>query len=244
VNELTAFLTATSTPTRPFAAALPVHGMPEATSPWTPKPLATAPASAPSVDLAAIEAARTKATEEGRAAGLAETAELRAHLAALIAGVEAARVGHATKLADLVADASIAVIGAWLDHGVTERRELFAPIVRGWLQKTGDGGGATAHVNPSEVAAMREAIGDALIAVEADAKTLPGDVRIAGADLEITHRWQDRLGDLRDAIAEAAEAGEIAPSITAPDIAIATSSPEIPLPPIAADIELSPVEVP
>ncbi len=229
------FLTASPAPQRSFASALPVHGTPEVTSPWTPKPLAIAtPAVAPR-DEAELAAARAAAIEAGREAGHAETEELRANLARLIAGIAAARADRTTELAELVADAAIAVIGAWLDHGISERRELFTQLVRGWLQRTGDGGGATAQVHPGDVAAMREAIGDALIAVEPDAKLRPGDVSIRGADLEITHRWQDRLGDLRDAIAAAAEAGEIAP--TAP---VANASAEIaPIVPVATD-EIAP----
>jgi flagellar biosynthesis/type III secretory pathway protein FliH len=212
VSATSPFLTAVPTPQRPFASALPVHGTPEVTSPWTPKPLAIATPTIAQHDEAELAAARTAATEAGRAAGLAETAELRANLARLIAGIAEARTDHATKLAELVADASIAVIGAWLEHGVGERRELFTQLVRGWLQRTGDGGSATAQVHPGDAAAMREAIGDALIAVEPDAKLRPGDVSIRGVDLEITHSWQDRLGELRDLIAAAAEAGEITPT--------------------------------
>ena len=76
--------------------------------------------------------------------------------------------------------------------------------MRGWLQKTGDGGNATAFVNPADVAAMRAAVGDAMIAVEADpdlARRCPRsrrddryDARLAGAIDELRHTIATAVG--------------------------------------------------
>jgi hypothetical protein len=62
-------------------------------------------------------------------------------------------------------------------------------------------------VNPADVAAMRAAVGDAMIAVEADPKVLPGDVRVRGATIDTTHEWRERLDELRHAIATAIGSG-------------------------------------
>ncbi len=79
--------------------------------------------------------------------------------------------------------------------------ERFAPVIRGWLAATGDGGGAIAHANPADVADLRAAIGDAKLTVVEDAKVARGDVRIAASALELDHRWDARLAELREAIA-------------------------------------------
>ena len=203
------FLTTIASPTRAFADALPVHPTGEVTSPWSPRSLTSRADT--SVRGAELEAERARATAEGLEAGRRETAELRDKLAQVIARFEETQTKHVTKVADLVADAAIAVIEAWFERGVAERRELFAPIVRGWLQRTGDGANALAYVHPDDVMAMREAVGDALIAVEPDAQLAPGDVRVRGTDLELTHLWQQRLGELREAIATAAETTGVLP---------------------------------
>jgi flagellar biosynthesis/type III secretory pathway protein FliH len=181
---------------KPLCDVLPAHDVPTGSSPWSPK-VAAAPA-APIVD---VESLRARAIEDGRAVGRRETDQMRERLVALLGELERERAADHGRVAELVADAAVAVIETWLDRGLEDRRDMFAPIVRGWLQKTGDGGNATAYVNPAEVAAMRAAVGDAMIAVEADAKVKPGDVRVRGATIDTTHEWRERLDELRHAIA-------------------------------------------
>jgi flagellar biosynthesis/type III secretory pathway protein FliH len=184
---------------KPLGEALPALDVPSASSPWSPK-VAPAPVPAAVVD---VESLRARAIEDGRAAGKRETEQARGKLGALLGELERQRAADHGRVAELVAEAAVAVIEAWLDRGLEDRRDVFAPIVRGWLQKTGDGGSATAYVNPADVAAMRAAVGDAMIAVEADAQVAPGDVRVRGATIDTTHTWRERLGELRHAIATA-----------------------------------------
>jgi len=187
---------ATPATAKPLGEALPAHDVVTETSPWSPK-VVVAPA-APAVD---VESLRARAMEDGRAAGRRETDQMRAKLVALLGEIERERASDHGRVAELVAEAAVEVIETWLDRGLEDRRDMFAPIVRGWLQKTGDGGSATAYVNPADVAAMRAAVGDAMIAVEADAQVKPGDVRVRGATIDTTHEWRERLGELRHAIA-------------------------------------------
>jgi flagellar biosynthesis/type III secretory pathway protein FliH len=171
-----------------------VHATTVAGSPWSPQSTSGSPA----LD---IEAIRATAIEEGRAIGQRELDAQRAKLAAVIAALGKDRDGESARIAELVAGATAAVVEAWLEG--TDRPTQFAPIVRGWLNKTGDGGGAIARVHPTDVAAMRAAVGDAMIAVEADPSVQPGDVRVRGPMLDLTHSWSDRLAELKHAIATA-----------------------------------------
>jgi flagellar biosynthesis/type III secretory pathway protein FliH len=193
-DDIQPFLTSLTTATRTFAQALPVLATPVAGSPWGPQTSETTPA----ID---VEAIRTKAIDEGRAIGKRELDAQRAKLAAMIAALDNDRDGESARIAELVASAAAAVVEAWLEG--TDRPTQFAPIVRGWLNKTGDGDGAIARVNPADVAAMRAAVGDAMIAVEPDPSVQPGDVRVRGPMLDLTHSWSNRLDELKDAIATA-----------------------------------------
>jgi flagellar biosynthesis/type III secretory pathway protein FliH len=147
-----------------------------------------------------LAAAHEAATVEGRAAGLRETEELRQRLATAVAACERATAARADRDADQLADAAVAVIEAWLGTAAVGP-ERFAPILRGWLAATGDGGGATAHANPADVAGVRAAVGEAKLAVVEDARVAPGDLRISAGTLEVDHRWAARLVELREAIA-------------------------------------------
>jgi flagellar biosynthesis/type III secretory pathway protein FliH len=184
--------------TRPLGRALPsVDGGEPAPSPWSPK---ADPAQATPV-FVDHEAARAEAMARGREDGLRETAELRARLTKLTAAIDLARSAVAALSADLIADAATTVVSAWTESA--DRRDLFAPIVRGWLARaTGD---ATAHVHPSEVEAMRAVVGDAPIQVVADNGIARGNVQIRSAELELAHQWEPRLRELREAIATAVE---------------------------------------
>lgn len=187
-----------STP-RPLGAALPAVDSGEpAPSPWSPK---AEPAPQPVPVFVDHEAARAEAVARGREDGLRETAELRARLTKLTAALDLARSAVAALSADLIADAATAAVSAWTDGA--DRRELFAPIVRGWLARaTGD---ATAHVHPSEVEAMQAVVGDAPIRVVADTGIARGNVQVRSAELELSHQWEARLRELREAIATAIE---------------------------------------
>jgi flagellar biosynthesis/type III secretory pathway protein FliH len=180
---------------KPLGEVLPARDVPEGSSPWSPKAI-----TAPVVD---IESMRARALEDARVAGRREIDLVRGKLVALVGELERQRAADHARVAELVAEAAVAVIEAWLDRGLEDRRDLFAPIVRGWLQKTGDGDSATAYVNPADVATMRAAVGEAMIAVEADTAVAPGDVRVRGATIDTTHEWRERLDELRHAIATA-----------------------------------------
>ena len=202
-DDVQPWLTALASPTRPLGAALPAQPNAVATSPWGPQPaIGQDPAT-----LRELDRLKAAAIEEGRAQGRRETEELRKKLASAIEALDRQRTANVTKASELIADAAIAVIEAWLDAEL-DRKDRFQPIVRGWLQRTGDGAGAVAKCNPADVAAMREAVGEALISIEPDPAVPPSSVRIANATLEIDHDWTARLGELRQAIATAADGAD------------------------------------
>jgi flagellar biosynthesis/type III secretory pathway protein FliH len=195
------FATLKSSGTRTFAEALPAMPMAAATSPWSPK------LEASSVDEAAsraeLEQAKQSAIEQGRAQGLAETDAMRAKLKKLIGELEHTREARTERFAEAIADAAITAIEAWV--GSYDRAALFQPIIRGWIGAAGGATAATARVNPADTAAMKTAIGDAPIKIEADPKIAAGDLELRGDALDTTHVWRDRLRELREAIATAIE---------------------------------------
>ncbi|MCW5808285.1 MAG: hypothetical protein KIT31_38405 [Deltaproteobacteria bacterium] len=185
---------------------------PAAVSPWTPKGAAeaasvapvtpTAPARDLRAEQAELDAARDAAVEAGRAEGMRQTEQIRGRLGALIGELELARAALLPPAADLIADAATAVVTAWLERG--DHKELFAPVVRGWITRCLEP--STARVHPDDVAPMRAAIGDAPIEVVGDDTIPRGDVKIRGGTLEVSHAWEPRLRELRELIATAIQA--------------------------------------
>nr|HEX4316669.1 FliH/SctL family protein [Kofleriaceae bacterium] len=194
---------------RSLASALPAAPAVETTSPWLPRAAPAASASggapalpaAPQLDPAMIAAAKEAAEFEGYEAGMQATAELRDKLAAAIAACERAAAIRVEAQAERLADAAVTVIESWLGRALPDA-DRFAPIVRGWLA-AGTGGAATATVNPADAAALRDALGDAKLAVVEDKAMARGDIKIVSSSLEIDHAWSARLDELRTAIATA-----------------------------------------
>jgi flagellar biosynthesis/type III secretory pathway protein FliH len=191
----------TTTASRSFADALGKVDVPVQPSPWSPKNEA-----APAAQAVDVDAIRAEAAARGREEGLAETAKLRTQLAALVTSIETQNAKRAASIADLVADAACTVIGAWT--ATTDRRELFAPLVKAWTG--GDHGAATARVNPADVDALRTTLVDikpaSTVDVVADASVAPGNIIFRGGAAELSHCWDERLAELRQAIAAAIEA--------------------------------------
>jgi flagellar biosynthesis/type III secretory pathway protein FliH len=182
---------------RSFVSSLASIPTTPAPSPWNPQ--ANAPATpALVVDTAAIEA---EARERGREEGLAETAQLRAQLEKAIAAFTHARAALVTPSAMKIAAAAAAVVGAWTETAAPS--ELYAPIVHAWIAK--HDAPAIAHVAPAHADALEELIGGAPVTVVADASMRDGDIRFSSPTMELAHSWNDRLPDLRDAIANALE---------------------------------------
>jgi flagellar biosynthesis/type III secretory pathway protein FliH len=181
---------------RPLASTLHRIATPPATSPWSPRE--PEPPPAPAIDTAAIEAA---AREQGRQQGLAETAELRARLAAAIDAFTHARQAVREPTADKIAAAAAAVVAAWT--GKAPPRDLYAPIVRAWLDR--HAGAASARVAPAHVAELAELVGDAPIAIAGDPALRPGELQLVAPALEMSFSWDRELAGLRDAIAAALE---------------------------------------
>ncbi len=185
---------------KPLQAALPQIVTSAATSPWSPQPVVGVAAplmvEQPTIDIAAITA---QAVEAGRDEGLRETEALRAKLAQLIEELDRARLSFATPATEMIADAAATVVEAWV--GVTDREELFAPVVAAWISSSSKS--ATARCHPADVETLRTAIGDAAITVTADPTIPPGDITIADATRELAHAWEPRLRELREAIAGA-----------------------------------------
>jgi len=197
------FPTATvPSPTRGLGAALPALVTPPVTSPWSPRaaePITAAAGPSPD-EVTAIAALREQARAEGRAEGLAETADMREELTALIAGLRAPAGEIVAPAAELVAEVAAVVIETWLGHA--DPRALFAPIVQSWLARS-PSQPATARVNPADAAALAAAIGDAPLTVAPDAAMAPGALEITSPTLELNHDWRTRLDELRTAIAAA-----------------------------------------
>jgi flagellar biosynthesis/type III secretory pathway protein FliH len=203
-DDLQPLFAVLSAGTRPIAAAFATQAVPAPVTSWLPQH------TAPSFDEAAaaklgeeLAALRAKAIEDGRAEGLRETAVLRDTLKQLALQLAAARDKGTENAAEAIADCSIAAIEGWL--GSVPAEQLFAPAIRGWLARS-NGAHATAKVHPLQVAALKAAIGDAPIAVEADPTMAHHDLKIRGEALDQTHAWSERLRELRDAIATALEA--------------------------------------
>ena len=188
---------------RPFAAAIATTPTPPVAAPWLlqAQNAAAIDDGAAARNAAALAEARAKAIEEGRAEGLRETAGLRETLQKLAAQLIAARDEKVASAAEAIAGCAVAAIEGWV--ATAPKQELFAPVVKAWLDRCG--ATARAKVHPSGVAALQAAIGDAPIAIEADATMAPGDLKIRGEALDMSHAWAERLRELRDAIATALE---------------------------------------
>ena len=187
---------------RAFADAIATQPSPPIASPWLLQSRnALIDDGAAAQNAAALAEARANAIEEGRAEGLRETAGLRETLQKLAAQWIAARDAKLANAAEAVADCAVAAIEGWV--ATAPKQELFAPVVKAWMERGGAVAGAKVH--PSGVAALQAAIGDAPITIEADATMAPGDLKIRGEALDMSHAWAERLRELRDAIATALE---------------------------------------
>lgn len=184
---------------RPITSALPQVQVQTGTSPWSPKPppISEAPAEPP-ID---FDALRDEAIEAGRAEGLRETAALRARLQQLVTALAEAEAEASQTRANLIADAAATVVDAWI--GASGSAAKLAPIVRAWENRSDDP--AAVHVHPSEVEGLREAIGESPVTVVGDAAQRPGTLQLRSAAHELTHDWERRLAELRDAIVHALE---------------------------------------
>jgi flagellar biosynthesis/type III secretory pathway protein FliH len=181
---------------RAFGSAIAKIPSAPSTSPWSPQTQTVS--AAPEIDTAQIEA---EARERGRQEGLAETEKLREQLANAIAAFTTARASLVTPTAMKIASAAAAVIGAWTETAAPA--ELYAPIVHAWIAK--HEAPATVHVAPSHIDAVKELIQSAPITVIADASMRAGDLRFSSSTMELAHSWDQRMPDLRDAIASALE---------------------------------------
>lgn len=192
---------------RSFGSALtqvpsaPLHApwLPQGTQPG----VAQAQIEEHTVDTSVIEAA---AREAGHAQGMAETSELRAHLATAITAFTAARDAVQAPVADQIAAAAAAVIAAWTQRA--SPKDLYAPVIAAWFVKST--GPATAYVTPAHVDAITQLLAEAnavgAVEVHADPSMHPGDLRLSSSTLELAHTWEAKLLELRDAISAALEA--------------------------------------
>jgi hypothetical protein len=199
-KDIRPFLPVAPSPTRTLRAALPAIETPEVTSPWSPRPVAAPPPPAPAPSPVELAALHHEARERGRAEGRAETAELRARLAALLDELAAARTAIAAPAGELIAELAACVVETWTEGA--DRGALFAPVVRGWLAQA-PAQPATVRVHPAEAAALAAALGDAPLEIIPDAQLAPGALEIRSATLELTHDWRRRSGELRAALAAA-----------------------------------------
>jgi flagellar biosynthesis/type III secretory pathway protein FliH len=188
--------------TRPFSTAIQTQPTPILVSSWLPSHSANTDDGTAMKREQELADARATAIAEGRAQGLAETTALRETLQKLVTELAATRAVDTTKAAETIADCAIAAIEGFV--ATAPKQELFAPVIAAWIVRAGTAP-ATAKVHPSSIVALKAAIGDAPIALEADAAMAPGDIRIRSESLDTTHAWAERLRDLRDVIATALE---------------------------------------
>lgn len=190
----------------PVAARKPVD---EVATPWTPRrDEPPAPPPVPAKDPRIIEEelawARDEAIAQGRADGLAETAALRAKLARAVDDLAQVREVKLDELADAIGGLVGSIVQAWI--GASERTIAFAPIVRGWLASPSAHAAAVARVHPSDVDALRDALGPAAptsLQLDPDPTVAPGDLTIRSAEHELVHSWQARIAELHEAVAAA-----------------------------------------
>lgn len=196
---------------RPLADVLDARSGGGAPAPWllrdpNASPSPTASPAPVAIDTAQIE---RDARERGRAEGLAETAALRERLATLVLDLESER-SRAVRIASAqIADAAVTAVSAWL--GSEDRTARLAPTIQRWLGRCAGEQNVTARVHPSDVEAMKAAIGDAKIEVVGDPAFRAGDVVIRGGLFELVHRWDERLRELHELIVAAVEAEAAAP---------------------------------
>lgn len=202
MSDIRPFLStlASASPVRSFTSVLPVSEVPVGTSPWSPQPRGEVAVAAPQpqIDVAAV---RADAMVEGRAAGMRETEILRAKLQQMIEALAGAQAEASALHAKLIADAAATVVDAWL--GSTGSADKFLPLIRAWQDRSPDA--ATANVHPSEAEALRAAIGESTLSVVADPSIPVGTLQLRGHAHELTHSWEGRLAELREAIVTALE---------------------------------------
>ncbi|MEO8842703.1 MAG: hypothetical protein ABI591_13480 [Kofleriaceae bacterium] len=186
--------------TRPLSTAIQTQPAPALVSSWL--PMGTQPGHDDGKRERELADARAAAVAEGRARGFAETAALRETLHQLVTELATSRSATTTKTAEAIADCAIAAIEGFV--ATAPKQELFAPLIAAWIVRAG-AAPAIAKVHPNGVGALRAALGDAPITIEADAAMTPGDLKIRGEALDTTHAWAERLRELRDVIATALE---------------------------------------
>src|SRR4051812_42721872 len=177
-DDLQPLFAVLSAATRPIAAALATPPAPAPVTSWLPQQTGRALDDRSLAKHAEeLAAARAKAIEDGRAEGLRETAILRDTLKHLALELATARDAKLATAAEAIADCTVAAIEGWL--GTVPGEQLFAPAIRGWLERS-NGAAATAKVHPAQVPALKAAIGDAPISVESDPNMGHHDIKIRG----------------------------------------------------------------
>lgn len=184
---------------RSFTSALPVAQVATGTSPWSPRSSTVeAGPEQPAIDVAAV---RAEAVEQGRAEGMRATEQLRATLETMVAALASAQAEATAVRASLIADAAATVVDAWL--GGAGSADKFLPVIRAWQARSADP--ATAHVHPSDAEMLRSAVGESSLSVVADATIPAGTLQLRSSAHELTHSWERRLTELREAIIVALE---------------------------------------
>ena len=204
-----AWLTAATPPSsarRPLSASLPSAGAPVGTSTWLPKPVAPV-----AVELAAppcprcgelerlqagLAAEHAAAAARGRDEGLAETAQVRARLAAVVAELSAVRTEREAELTETIVDVALGLC-EWLAPAAAaiDRRGL-APLV---TQALAAGGNRelTLRLNGDDAAELGTIV-PAGVTCEVVADLAPGEVWVEAPRLVIDARWPTRLAALRE----------------------------------------------
>lgn len=201
------WMTATAAPRRTLADALPRQAVATTTS-WLRREAAPLAVTPPTVatpcaecrELAELKAdlkARTVEAEAvGRSAGAADTAALRARLAAVVTALEGAQAAQTRAAVDAIVEVALAVCAelapaaAAIDKGGVAA--LMAQVVRAAGNQP-----VTLRAHPDDAAVLGAELPDA-VRLDADPTLAPGEIRAHGARLMIDASWATRLAALRE----------------------------------------------
>jgi flagellar assembly protein FliH len=169
------------------------------------------------------ELARAEGFEEGRAAGLAQSAsEVSGALAALgeaAQGIDALRTETAEAVEVDAIELALTLAGKILAGAFQARPELVVEVVQGALRRLNDRRRITVLVNPADLEVVRAAIGELtkqgsgvdLCEVQSDERVGAGSAIVRTAEGEVDASVHTQLERAREVVSKMLDSGEPAP---------------------------------
>lgn|GEM_PF-2670570 len=208
-----------------------------APSPWRTSPAAAASAAGPDLaeggpslagsvprcsgcaDLALLRdnlaTVRTAAVEEGRAAGLAETAALRERLIAAVAAIDQARVTRDDALTEQVVDLALGLCAELAPAAAAIDRRGLVQLVARSLADAGGDRELKLQVCAEDAAAIGTQLPAGMICTVRP-ELVPGEVWVEAPRLVVDGRWTTRLAALREPLLALVRAAEPAFELARP----------------------------